>query len=72
MKHFVLALVEVLEELTELGADEVAGRQVADPYPQGGDLATRDFIRSELREFLEDLDERQEEELRRDETDEVV
>jgi uncharacterized membrane protein len=47
-------------------------REIAGLRMRVGDLATRDFIRSELREFLEDLDERQEEELRRDETDEVL
>ena len=47
-------------------------REIAGLRMRVGDLATRDFIRSELREFLEDLDERQEEELRRDEIDEVL
>ncbi len=47
-------------------------REIASLRMRVGDLATRDFIRSELREFLEDLDERQDEELHRDETDEVL
>jgi uncharacterized membrane protein len=47
-------------------------REIASLRMRVGDLATRDFIRSELREFLEDLDERQEEELHRDETEEVL
>jgi len=47
-------------------------REIAGLRMRVGDLATRDFIRSELREFLEDLDERQEEELHRDETDQVL
>jgi uncharacterized membrane protein len=46
-------------------------REIASLRMRVGDLATRDFIRSELREFLEDLDERQDEELHRDETEEV-
>jgi hypothetical protein len=37
-----------------------------------GDLATRDFIRSELREFLEDLEERQDENQYRDEAEETL
>jgi uncharacterized membrane protein len=47
-------------------------REIASLRMRVGDLATRDFIRSELREFLEDLDERQDEVLHRDETDEVL
>jgi uncharacterized membrane protein len=47
-------------------------REIASLRMRVGDLATRDFIRSELREFLEDLDERQDEELHRDESDEVL
>jgi len=47
-------------------------REIASLRMRVGDLATRDFIRSELREFLEDLDERQEEELHRDETEDVL
>jgi uncharacterized membrane protein len=47
-------------------------REIASLRMRVGDLATRDFIRSELREFLEDLEERQDEELHRDETDEVL
>jgi len=47
-------------------------REIASLRIRVGDLATRDFIRSELREFLEDLDERQDETQYRDETDEVL
>jgi len=47
-------------------------REIASLRMRVGDLATRDFIRSELREFLEDLDERQEEVLHRDEAEEVL
>jgi uncharacterized membrane protein len=47
-------------------------REIASLRMRVGDLATRDFIRSELREFLEDLDERQDEVLHRDETEDVL
>jgi uncharacterized membrane protein len=47
-------------------------REIASLRMRVGDLATRDFIRSELREFLEDLDERQDEVLHRDEAGEVL
>ena len=42
-------------------------REIASLRIKVGDLATRDFIRSELRELLEDLDERADEPLQRDE-----
>ena len=44
-------------------------REIASLRMRVGDLATRDFIRSELREFLEDLDEHQDEPLQRDDAD---
>jgi len=47
-------------------------REIASLRMRVGDLATRDFIRSELREFLEDLDERQDEVLHRDEAGEIL
>ena len=47
-------------------------REIASLRMRVGDLATRDFIRSELREFLEDLDERQDEVLHREETGEIL
>src|SRR5664280_2869600 len=47
-------------------------REIASLRMRVGDLATRDFIRSELREFLEDLDERQDEVLHREATGEIL
>ena len=47
-------------------------REIASLRMRVGDLATRDFIRSEFREFLEDLDERQDEVLHRDEAGEIL
>jgi uncharacterized membrane protein len=47
-------------------------REIAGLRMRVGELATRDFIRSELREFLEDLDERQDEPLHRDEAEETL
>jgi uncharacterized membrane protein len=47
-------------------------REIASLRMRVGDLATRDFIRSELREFLEDLEERQDESPYRDEAEETL
>jgi uncharacterized membrane protein len=47
-------------------------REIASLRMRVGDLATRDFIRSELREFLEDLEERQDENQYRDEAEETL
>ena len=48
-------------------------REIAGLRMRVGDLATRDFIRSELREFLEDLEERQDESAQyRDEAEETL
>ncbi len=47
-------------------------REIAGLRMRVGELATRDFIRSELRELLEDLDERQDEQVHLDEADETL
>lgn len=47
-------------------------REIASLRMRVGELATRDFIRSELREFLEDLEERQDESSYRDEAEETL
>ncbi|HSN11998.1 MAG TPA: DUF1003 domain-containing protein [Propionibacteriaceae bacterium] len=47
-------------------------REIASLRMRVGELATRDFIRSELREFLEDLDERQDASLQRREAEETL
>lgn len=47
-------------------------REIAGLRMRVGELATRDFIRSELREFLEDFDERQDESLHREEAEETL
>ena len=67
------ALRELREETGYTAADmDFLAREIASLRMRDGDLAPRDFIRSELREFLEDLEERQDENQYRDEAEETL